>query len=108
MYSYYRGTDVYPPSLYSYVDEIRSRIDPRLLSSAAYKFPDKYELRPFKSLRHRFKPHVKAREILAQVNLSGKIAIVTGANSGLGQSSTRGRGGEERGREQWCHGNESL
>ena len=55
-----------------------------MLNAAAYNFPDKYDIRPFAPFKRRFKPYVRADEILKQTNLSGSVAIVTGASSGLG------------------------
>ena len=77
--------NVFISLLCSYLEGVSSRVHPRLLSSAAYDFPEKYDLRPFAPFRRRFKPYVRADEILKQVYLSGSVAVVTGASSGLGQ-----------------------
>lgn len=79
----------YAYHLLSYLEGLSSRTDPRLLNTAAYSFPDKYNIRPFAPFKRRFKPYVKADEILKQSDLSGSVAIVTGASSGLGQSAVQ-------------------
>jgi len=39
---------------------------------------------PHASIRNRFRSLVKAAEVVREIDLSQKVAIVTGANSGLG------------------------
>ena len=62
-----------------------TKVDPRLLNKAAYDFPEQYGIRCFSPLRkHGIKPYATANEVLKDVSLSGKVAIVMGGNSGLG------------------------
>ena len=63
-----------------------SLVDPRLLSSKRLRktsLIDRYT-----GIQHRFQSHTKASEIMRNVNLRGKVAMVTGANSGLGTTYT--------------------
>lgn len=64
-----------------------SKVDPRLLNRRAFDFPEEYGIRPFNPLQHRLKPYSTADDVLKDVSLQGKVAIVTGANSGLGMGS---------------------
>ena len=68
----------------SHLEGISSKIDPRLLNKIAYEFPDQYGIKSFNPLYHRMKPYVRCDEVLNGRDLHGKVAIVTGANSGLG------------------------
>ena len=58
-------------------------MDPRLLSSK--RLTSTSLLQKYAGIQHRFQPHTKASEIIRNVNLRGKVAMVTGANSGLGK-----------------------
>ena len=71
----------------SHLEGVRSRADPRLLSRAAYDFPELYGIKSFPAIRHRFRPYVKAEAVLKGIELGGKVAIVTGASSGIGKES---------------------
>ena len=67
---------------FSHIEQQVSLVDPRLLTSkklTRLSVVDKYA-----GIQHRFQPHTKAIEIVRNVNLKGKIALITGANSGLG------------------------
>ena len=61
-------------------------LDPRLITKTVYDFPEKYGLRDYTSVQHFFRPLAKAGEICKDVDLEGRVVIVTGANSGLGES----------------------
>jgi WW domain-containing oxidoreductase len=67
-----------------HMDHICTKIDPRLLSKTAYDYPDEYGIRSFNPLQHRIKPYARASDVLEGVDLKGKVAMVTGASSGLG------------------------
>lgn len=71
-------------SLPSHIEGVSSKIDPRLLNRIAYDFPDQYGIKSFNSLYHRIKPYASCDDVLNSKDLQGKVAIVTGANSGLG------------------------
>ena len=76
-----------PPSLppSSHLEGVCTKVDPRLLNKAAYDFPEQYGIRCFSPLRkHGIKPYGTADKVLKDVSLSGKVAIVTEGNSGLG------------------------
>ena len=76
-------TSVLRPS--SHLEGICTKTDPRLLNKTAYDFPEQYGIRCFSPLRkHGIKPYATADEVLKDISLSGKVAIVTGGNSGLG------------------------
>lgn len=68
----------------SHLDGVCTKVDPRLLNKMAYDFPEQYGIRSFNPLQHRLKPYSKADDVLENIELQGKVAIVTGANSGLG------------------------
>lgn len=74
----------------SHLDGMSSKVDPRLLNRAAYDFPEIYEIKSFPALRHRFKPYVTAETVLKGIELRGKVAIVTGASSGIGKYCVHG------------------
>lgn len=59
-------------------------VDPRLLSKVVFDFPVRYDIKPFTSVKNMFRPLVKAAHVIRSVDLHNKVAIVTGANSGLG------------------------
>ena len=69
----------------SHQEQIRTWLDPRLMNRAVYRVPDKYGIEPHASIRNNFRDIVKARKVLEDVDLSDKVVIVTGANSGLGE-----------------------
>ena len=60
-------------------------VDPRLLSKVVFDFPVRYDIKPFTSVKNMFRPLVKAAHVIRSVDLHNKVAIVTGANSGLGK-----------------------
>lgn len=62
-------------------------VDPRLLSSK--RLTKTSVIQKYAGIQHRFQPHTKASEIVRNVNLRGKVAMVTGANSGLGKQGTQ-------------------
>lgn len=64
-----------------------TKVDPRLLNRRAFNFPEEYGIRSFNPLQHRLKPYASADDVLKDVSLQGKVAIVTGANSGLGMDN---------------------
>ena len=61
-----------------------SFLDPRLMNKAVYEFPRVYGINPYTSIRNIFRSLVKAGHVLKDVELQDQVAIVTGANSGLG------------------------
>ena len=69
----------------SHLEGISSKLDPRLLNRAAYDFPEMYGIKSFPAIRHRFRPYVKAEMVLKGIELGEKVAIVTGASSGIGK-----------------------
>lgn len=54
------------------------------MSKAVYDFPRRYGIRSYTSIRNVFRSLVKASQIVKDVDLQDKVAIITGANSGLG------------------------
>ena len=69
----------------SHLDGVSSKVDPRLLNRAAYNFPELYGIKSYPAIRHRFRPYVKAEAVLKGIELGRKVAIVTGASSGIGK-----------------------
>ena len=69
----------------SHLEGVSSKVDPRLLSRVAYDFPELYGIKSFPAIRHRFRPYVRAETVLKGIELGGKVAIVTGASSGIGE-----------------------
>lgn len=61
-----------------------SLADPRLLTSK--KLRKSSVIDKYAGIQHRFQPHTKAIEMVRNVNLKGKTALITGANSGLGKN----------------------
>ena len=47
-------------------------------------------IQKYAGIQHRFQSHTKASEIIRNVNLRGKVAMVTGASSGLGMYAYMG------------------
>lgn len=70
--------------LLSHIEGVKSKVDPRLLNRVAYDFPEQYGIESFNPLYHRIKPYATCEDVLNSKDLTGKVAIVTGANSGLG------------------------
>jgi len=64
---------------------MRTHVDPRLMSRAVYDFPVKYGIRDYSSIQNHFGGLVKAGDILNSVDLMGKVVLITGGNSGLGE-----------------------
>ena len=60
-------------------------VDPRLITKAVYDFPSKYAITDYPSIQNYFRPLVKAEEVVKGLDLQGKVAIVTGGNSGIGE-----------------------
>ena len=69
----------------SHLGQMSTVVDPRILSKVVFDFPARYDIKPYTSIKNMFRPLVKAAHILKSVNLRGKVAVVTGANSGLGK-----------------------
>jgi WW domain-containing oxidoreductase len=70
-----------------YVDHINQYsclVDPRLLSDSVFELPATYQVRRTDTVPTRFRPLSRAPHIMEGVDLARKVAIVTGANSGLG------------------------
>ena len=95
-----------PPSP-SHINQYSSGVDPRLLSDAVFDLPATYHIKQTNTLKETFRPLARAAEVMKKVDLSQKVAIVTGGNSGLGEREGGGRRGKgeregeerERGRE---------
>lgn len=86
---------IYPPPLppwilSSHLSQMCISVDPRLISKAVYDYPKKYGLKSYTSVQNFFRPLVRSGEILKEVDLDGKVVVVTGANSGLGEWSVTG------------------
>ena len=76
----------FPCSLiYSHLGQMSTIVDPRLLSKIVFDFPVRYDIKPYTSVKNMFRPLVKAAHVLRDVDLHNKVAVVTGANSGLGE-----------------------
>ena len=73
--------------LLSHIGQLRTFVDPRLITGAVYDHPDRYGVTFHTSIRNKFRSLARATEVLQDVNLSQKVAIVTGANSGLGEGA---------------------
>lgn len=69
---------------YSHIGQMSTFVDPRILTKVVFDFPERYGIKPYTSVRNMFRPLVKAAQVLNGFDLECKIAIVTGANSGLG------------------------
>ncbi len=69
--------------LNSHLDQLRTWVDPRLMSKSVYDFPGKFGVEPHTSIRSRFQ-NMKTKDLLKDIDAAGVVAIVTGANSGLG------------------------
>lgn len=67
-----------------HINQLCTPVHPRLITNAVYDFPTLYGIKSYPSLKKGFPPLVKASEVLKEVDLGHKVAIVTGANSGLG------------------------
>ena len=73
--------------LLSHMSQLRTLVDPRLITGAVYDHMDRYGVMFHASIRNKFRSLVSATEVLRDVNLNQKVAIVTGANSGLGEGA---------------------
>lgn len=62
-------------------------VDPRILTKVVFDFPKRYHIKPQNSIKNMFRPLVKATHVLKGIDLRNKVAIVTGASSGLGKWS---------------------
>ncbi len=69
----------------SHLSQMCTSVDPRLLSKAVYDFPLKYSIKDYTSIKNFFHSLVKADDVMKSVSMEGKVVIVTGANSGLGE-----------------------
>eukprot|EP00731_Ephydatia_muelleri_P025989 Em0018g89a len=67
-----------------HLEQMVSAMDPRLLTEVAYEFPGHVGMRQYPCIRNHFRSLVKASYVLKDVDLSQKVALITGANSGLG------------------------
>ena len=76
---------VTPLPLCSHLEQMVSLLDPRLLTDVAYDFPNHVGMKRYPCVRNHFRTLVKASYVLKDVDLSHKVAVVTGANSGLGE-----------------------
>ena len=73
-------------SLNSHMNQYSSGIDPRLLTDTVFDLPVTYHIKRAKTVGGpRFRPLTRAAEVIKKVDLSQRVAIVTGANSGLGE-----------------------
>ena len=70
----------------SHMNQYSSGIDPRLLTDTVFDLPATYQIKRAKTVGGpRFRPLTRAAEVIKKVDLSQRVAIVTGANSGLGE-----------------------
>ncbi|XP_064394863.1 WW domain-containing oxidoreductase-like [Halichondria panicea] len=70
-----------------YVDhfgQIRSHVDPRLFSKVVDDFPKRFGIQDYRSIRNSFSSLVRADKVLKDVDLSDKVVMITGGNSGIG------------------------
>ncbi len=70
----------------SHFGQVRSYVDPRLFSKEVDEFPKRFGIQPYCSIRNSFNSLVRADKILNNLDLSDKVVMVTGGNSGLGNS----------------------
>lgn len=68
----------------SHFGQVRTSVDPRLITKAVNEFPKRYGISGYRSIRNSFNSLVKADSVLKDVDLSNTVAVVTGGNSGLG------------------------
>ena len=68
----------------SHFGQVRTFVDPRLITKVVNEFPRRYGIRGYRSIRNSFNSLVKADLVLKDVDLSNTVAVVTGGNSGLG------------------------
>lgn len=54
------------------------------MSKTVYDLPDKFGIEPYTSIKSRFH-NISTKEVLSGVDLSERVAVVTGASSGLGE-----------------------
>ncbi len=59
-------------------------MDPRLFSKEVDDFPKRFGIQDYRSIRNSFNSLVRADKVLHDVDLSDKVVIVTGGNTGLG------------------------
>lgn len=71
--------------LFSHVNQLRSSTHPHLLNKAAYDLPDTFGIDVHTSIRNKFRSLSRSSQVISDVHLGQKVAIVTGANSGLGR-----------------------
>ncbi len=55
------------------------------MTQSVYDFPNKYGIRDYPSIQNHFSNLIKADDVVKDTDLDGKVVIVTGANSGLGE-----------------------
>jgi WW domain-containing oxidoreductase len=70
-----------------YVDHLNQfscLVDPRLLTDNVFELPSVYHIKKTNTMTTRFRPLSRGTSVMAGVDLSRRVAIVTGANSGLG------------------------
>ena len=80
-YNYYFITAI----AFSHFGQVRTHVDPRLLTKSVEDFPKQFGIQQYRSVRNSFNSLVKADKVLNDVNLSDKVVMITGGNSGLGK-----------------------
>lgn len=91
----------------SHLSQMCTFVDPRLISKSVYDFPIRYGIKSYPSIQNFFRSLVKAAEVIKGVELEGRVVIVTGANSGLGERGCIRMSGFYLGREGYVsHPNE--
>ena len=70
--------------VFSHFGQVRTYVDPRLLTKSVEDFPKRFGIQQYRSVRNSFNSLVKADKVLNDVDLSDKVAMITGGNSGLG------------------------
>ena len=74
---------------FSHFGQIRSHVDPRLFSKVVDDFPKRFGIQDYRSIRNSFSSLVRADKVLKDVDLSDKVVMITGGNSGIGKYTNK-------------------